>query len=155
MRIRILYLVSFLATAFLTAIISRKLIPFLKSKKMGQKILEIGPRWHKNKEGTPTMGGIAFIVAMIPVLILVMALGFYGNVTTNLGFAALVFGFALANGLIGVIDDLAKFSHGQNQGLTAIQKYLLQLLSTALSKRSKSGRPSRKTGVSAIRSTKF
>ena len=45
-----------------TVLISRKHIPIQKSRKMGQKILDIGPRWHKGKEGTPTMGGIAFIV---------------------------------------------------------------------------------------------
>ena len=46
----------------LTAVISHFLIPVLASRKMGQKILEIGPRWHKSKEGTPTMGGIAFLI---------------------------------------------------------------------------------------------
>ena len=45
-----------------TAVLLYYLIPFLKSKKVGQKILDIGPRWHKDKEGTPTMGGIAFLI---------------------------------------------------------------------------------------------
>ena len=44
-----------IAVFVLTVIILRFLIPKLKSIKMGQKILEIGPRWHKSKEGTPTM----------------------------------------------------------------------------------------------------
>ena len=53
----ILYISALILTFVITVVISHKLIPVLKSKKMGQKILEIGPRWHKSKEGTPTMGG--------------------------------------------------------------------------------------------------
>ena len=59
----ILFLLTLLLTLGGTVLISRRLIPFLKSKKMGQKILDIGPRWHKSKEGTPTMGGVACIAA--------------------------------------------------------------------------------------------
>jgi len=127
-----LYVAALMLTMLLTAGISRKLIPFLKSKKMGQKILEIGPRWHKNKEGTPTMGGIAFIVAICAVFAAVLGIGCYLGKIKECGFVLLVLGFALCNGLIGVVDDLAKFSHGQNQGLTAIQKYLLQLFAAGL-----------------------
>lgn len=132
MKIRILYLVALLVTTLVTAGISRKLIPFLKSKKMGQKILEIGPRWHKNKEGTPTMGGLAFIVAITVVFAAVLALDVAFCGAKNTGFAILVYLFALSNGLIGVVDDLAKFSHGQNKGLSAMQKYLLQLIAAGL-----------------------
>ena len=132
MKIRILYIVALLLTAILTAGISKKLIPFLKSKKMGQKILDIGPRWHKSKEGTPTMGGIAFIIAITVVFAGVLAASYFLGAIQYWGFSVLVYLFALANGLIGVVDDLAKFSKGQNQGLTAIQKYLLQLLASGL-----------------------
>ena len=132
MKIRILYIVALLFTAVITAGISKKLIPFLKSKKMGQKILDIGPRWHKSKEGTPTMGGIAFIIAITVVFACVLTVGLCVGAVKYFGFAVLVYLFALANGLIGVVDDLAKFSKGQNQGLTAIQKYLLQLLAAGL-----------------------
>ena len=59
----VFFVVLLLLTFCLTVLISRRLIPYLKSKKMKQKILEIGPRWHKSKEGTPTMGGLAFIAA--------------------------------------------------------------------------------------------
>lgn len=48
-----------LATFILTFIFSKKIIPVLKSHKMGQKILDIGPRWHKSKEGTPTMAELS------------------------------------------------------------------------------------------------
>ena len=49
----------------LTAVIERILIPILRAHKAGQKILDVGPRWHKSKEGTPIMGGIGFILAIL------------------------------------------------------------------------------------------
>ena len=55
------YLLTLILTTAVTAVILRFLIPYLKSRKLGQKILDIGPRWHKSKEGTPTMGGVMFI----------------------------------------------------------------------------------------------
>ena len=124
----IFYGVTLLLTFGLTVLISRYLIPFLKSKKMGQKILDIGPRWHKNKEGTPTMGGLAFILATVITMIVILPLAVYFGAVNSLAKLLLVFGYALANGLIGIVDDTAKFKKGKNQGLTAGQKYLLQLL---------------------------
>ncbi len=53
----------------LTAVLGIFLIPFLKKLKYGQTIKEIGPSWHKNKQGTPTMGGIMFIVGIIAAVI--------------------------------------------------------------------------------------
>ncbi len=55
MEYKILFVIVLALTFAAAAVISRFLIPVLKSKKMGQRILEIGPRWHKSKEGTPTM----------------------------------------------------------------------------------------------------
>ena len=52
------FIVALAASLVITVIAERILIPILKSVKMEQKILEIGPRWHKSKENTPTMGGI-------------------------------------------------------------------------------------------------
>ena len=61
-----LYTLIALFFSFLcTTLASRKIIPKLRSMKMGQKILDIGPRWHKNKEGTPTMGGIVFLLTTV------------------------------------------------------------------------------------------
>lgn len=118
-----------LALTFIaTVLILRRLIPFLKSKKMGQHILEIGPRWHKNKEGTPTMGGLSFIIASA---IAVCAATVYISVRRSFGDAlplVITYGYALISGLIGMIDDSAKLRKAQNEGLTAPQKYLLQLI---------------------------
>ena len=127
------FLITVIATLALTAIFSRILIPKLKSLKVGQKILDIGPRWHKNKEGTPTMGGLAFIGANIIVFSLaILGLTLFGKGVPNLWATIICFLFALSNGLIGIIDDRAKIFKKQNQGLTAPQKYLLQLVSAGL-----------------------
>ena len=127
-----LLLVSMVLTFILTVCILRPLIPFLKSKKMGQKILEIGPRWHKNKEGTPMMGGLSFIGASVAVLVAVMIFMALALELTPLLPAALVVGYGVLNALIGFIDDSAKLRKKQNEGLTARQKYLLQLAAAAL-----------------------
>jgi len=127
-----LYLSALVLTFVLTVCILRPLIPFLKSKKMGQKILEIGPRWHKNKEGTPMMGGLSFIGASAAVMLLVLIAGaFFGELTKLLPLAYVV-GYGILNALIGVIDDSAKLRKKQNEGLTSKQKYLLQLGAAAL-----------------------
>ena len=102
------------------------LIPRLRAMKMGQKILEIGPAWHAPKEGTPTMGGLAFLLSALP-------LGgvFYLIARNEYPFTALYpFLFALvytaASGAIGIIDDLTKLRHRRNEGLTPTQKLILQ-----------------------------
>ena len=132
MTTSILFIAALLVTFLVTVLVSRKLIPVLKSRKMGQKILEIGPRWHKSKEGTPTMGGIAFIAA-----ILLAGIAASVWIAVNDGIRAalpLLFTLALglAGGLIGCVDDLAKLRKKQNEGLTAPQKFLLQVLAAAL-----------------------
>ena len=125
----IVYFITALVISFAaTALILRRLIPILKSKKMGQKILDIGPRWHKSKEGTPTMGGISFIVAIIAVCAAHLIYGAVTHRNDNLAFAITTLIFALANGSIGIIDDRTKFAKGENEGLLSWQKYLLQLI---------------------------
>lgn len=111
----------------LTVIFSRMIIPVLKSRKMGQKILEIGPRWHKSKEGTPTMGGITFIFAMTAVMIAAITTltVIVGKVPVAL---TATFIYALFCGFIGCIDDSAKLRRKQNEGLTPIQKLILQIV---------------------------
>ncbi|MBQ8216272.1 MAG: phospho-N-acetylmuramoyl-pentapeptide-transferase [Clostridia bacterium] len=128
----ILFAATLVCTFGITVLILRFLIPYLKSKKLGQKILDIGPRWHKSKEGTPTMGGIAFICAITLVLFIVIPIAMHYGEAGNLTYILLAYGYALINGLIGIIDDRAKFKKGKNEGLTAGQKYLLQLLAACL-----------------------
>lgn len=128
----VLFLVALLVTFLGTVLISRRLIPYLKSKKMGQQILEIGPRWHKSKEGTPTMGGLAFIAAALVACAVICVIAAVEGYLTELVPYLSVLGYGVLNGLIGVIDDRAKLRKKQNEGLTAPQKYLLQLVAAAL-----------------------
>ena len=122
-----------LCTSFvLTVTFLRILIPKLRQLKCGQQILAIGPNWHSIKQGTPTMGGIAFVAA-----ILLLALAFFAYTTErehlkNGMLLILTLLFALANAIIGFIDDLAKLRHGKNEGLTPMQKLLLQTLVASL-----------------------
>lgn len=122
------FIICLILTFAVTVIILRKLIPYLKSKKMGQHILDIGPRWHRSKEGTPTMGGLSFIISSC-----VVGLGAFVYLCIRDGAAQhsayiLTLLYALMNGAIGMIDDRAKLKKAQNEGLTPPQKYLLQLL---------------------------
>ena len=93
------FIIVALVTFLLTVLVERYMIPVLKSRKVGQKILEIGPRWHKSKEGTPTMGGICFILAMVFVAAVAMIVSFDGAIP--LVFAL---GLGVANALIGFVD---------------------------------------------------
>ncbi len=112
----------------LTVLLLRRLIPLLKSMKAGQKILDIGPRWHKSKEGTPTMGGLAFIAAMAVVFGICFAVDrFAFPLFARPQKLALTFCMALLSGGIGVVDDLAKLRHKRNEGLTSGQKFFLQV----------------------------
>ncbi len=121
-----------IAVFLITVIAAKIIIPKLKSKKVGQKILDIGPRWHKSKEGTPTMGGITFIIAILAVSVVYLAVAGIRNGMDAILPVILTLGMALANGLIGLIDDYTKLVKKQNEGLTAKQKYLLQLLASAI-----------------------
>ena len=122
-----LYAACVLLVFALTVAALRVLIPKLRSMKMGQKILDIGPRWHKSKEGTPTMGGVAFAVPVTVVTALALAISTAAGIDIPIAPVLLTLLLAAGNGAIGVIDDLTKFKKKQNEGLTAPQKYALQL----------------------------
>ncbi|MBO5219865.1 MAG: phospho-N-acetylmuramoyl-pentapeptide-transferase [Clostridia bacterium] len=126
------FLAAMLATFGLTALIARFLIPKLKSMKLGQQILDIGPRWHKSKEGTPTMGGLSFIISALLVVAVLAVIMAVGGASEGLEKLIIVIVMATLNGAIGVVDDLTKFKNHRNEGLTASQKYLLQLVTAGL-----------------------
>ncbi|MCR5264667.1 MAG: phospho-N-acetylmuramoyl-pentapeptide-transferase [Clostridiales bacterium] len=117
---------GFIITAVITAVILRFLIPYLKSKKLGQKILDIGPRWHKSKEGTPTMGGVSFILASCPALCMIIFIMMNNGWSYRIAPLCITWLMAVAYGLTGLLDDRTKFAHHANEGLTAPQKYALQ-----------------------------
>ena len=116
-----------------TAVIGKFLIPFLHKLKYGQTILEIGPKWHKDKQGTPTMGGIMFIIGIVIATtagVLLYAINHGLDSVSRFVFVGLL--FALMNGGIGFIDDYVKVVKKRNLGLTAIQKLVLQFLAAAV-----------------------
>ncbi len=122
------FLTALVLTFVITAVSARILIPKLKSMKLGQQILDIGPRWHKSKEGTPTMGGISFIIASALTFVLIAVIMYKNGDSAGLEKSVIVMLMAIANGAVGVVDDLTKFKNHRNEGLTASQKYLLQLI---------------------------
>ena len=100
------------------------LIPLLKKIHLGQKISVFVGEAHRKKEGTPTMGGLIFIV---PTVISTLALILTDKVsyTSNLGIVLLVFiGYAC----IGFLDDFLSVRKGDNEGLTVYQKLIMQVL---------------------------
>lgn len=131
-----------LAGFLISAILGRFLIPYLHKLNFGQTILDIGPSWHKNKQGTPIMGGLMFIASITFVTIVSTIIYiFIGPNFINTYFAdipkesLLIFaglGLALANGLIGFIDDYTKVVKKRNLGLTASQKLILQFAVAAI-----------------------
>ena len=126
-RMLIEFFAMTLGVFFVTWLILRKLIPVLKSRKIGQKIYDIGPRWHKGKEGTPIMGGLGFIIAtLIGIAVISGVYLYFGRVEELLG-VWLTLALALLNGLIGFFDDYTKLIKKQNQGFLAWQKLLLHL----------------------------
>ena len=106
-----------------SAIAGRFLIPVLRRLKAGQSIREDGPTWHMTKQGTPTMGGIMFIVGIGVAIVAAGWQQMMQGVFTHI----YVYFFALAFGVIGYVDDYQKVKKKQNLGLTASQKFLLQL----------------------------
>ena len=119
-------IISLLVSFAVTAILGHYLIPALRRLKAGQSIKEIGPTWHMSKQGTPTMGGLMFIGG---ITVATVAAGWpymmQGEFTH-----LLVLAFALVFGAIGFVDDFQKVKHRRNTGLTAPQKFLLQLVAS-------------------------
>lgn len=107
----------------LSVVIGRFVVSELRKLKAGQEIRKDGPSWHAGKAGTPTMGGIMFIIGTG---VTIFVLGWPQMLRG--GFTHLyVYLFALIFGLIGFVDDYRKIRQHQNEGLTARQKFILQL----------------------------
>lgn len=128
-------IVSFAVTALLGFVV----IPYLRRLKFGQTILEEGPNWHKDKQGTPTMGGVMIVAGVL----LSMAVGFgYSHLTkgdyaaemsTPYNLTIVLAGIVMALCMcgIGFLDDYIKVVKKRNLGLTAKQKTFMQLLVSA------------------------
>ena len=114
------------------------LIPWLRKLKFGQTILDIGPAWHKSKQGTPVMGGIMFIISTIVSTVCILVIDYFmgGNlfasehVVPDSLKVKLVAGvvLSLGLGLVGFADDYIKVVKKRNLGLTEIQKTIPQVI---------------------------
>lgn len=118
-----MWALGFIISLLIGLIVGHFMIPILHKLKFGQSIREEGPKSHQAKQGTPTMGGILF---MITVVITLVVLGQFSGVT---GF---VVGSAFLFGGIGLADDAIKIVMHHNEGLTPKQKIVLQFVAAIL-----------------------
>ncbi len=117
-------LISAMVLAFLiSTAFGKYYIPWLHKQKAGQEIRDDGPTWHMAKSGTPTMGGVMFILA---VTVVCLTVGFPSMLRGQFVHIFVLL-FAIVFGLIGFLDDWEKVKKKQNLGLTARSKFLLQL----------------------------
>jgi len=118
------FAISLLLIAFfLTVLMLPRLIKYLHVLKFGQAIREEGPQSHMHKKGTPTMGGISFIVSIVISLIIAMILD-SGNIQYYILFIYTTISFSI----IGYIDDMLIVVKKKNDGLAPRKKLMLQIL---------------------------
>lgn len=125
--------VAALAALLVTAVSGFVIIPLLRRLKFGQTINEIGPSWHKDKQGIPTMGGFTFIIGSIagvlvgyPLLVSVIS----DTDPNAFGLLMLAIFTALAFGAVGFLDDYIKVVRKRNLGLHAWGKIVMQSVIT-------------------------
>ena len=119
------YLSLFPLCFCLCVLFERLLLPVLK-RLAQQPIYADGPRWHLKKSGTPTMGGLAFVLAISITSLLTVFFLYRHEKTKELLSLTLSLFFALANAFIGFFDDRTKLLRKENAGLTPWQKLVLQ-----------------------------
>lgn len=116
-------LVPFVSSFALSITAMPIVIGYFRTKQLGQTTRDEGPKWHEIKAGTPTMGGIVFLIASVAATILTGA-WFIGFTVEML---LLVF-ILLLFGLLGFLDDFIKVFRKRNLGLTSRQKLLGQIV---------------------------
>ena len=127
----VLYCLAIVIAAVITGLLGYFMVPFLHKIKFGQTIREVGPSWHKNKQGTPTMGGVMFIIgSSVAAVICIAFLWLNGGAETQLMLVKVVAGalMALGFGIVGFLDDYISIKKHRNLGLTEIQKLILQFI---------------------------
>ncbi|MFC4712534.1 phospho-N-acetylmuramoyl-pentapeptide-transferase [Planococcus dechangensis] len=123
-----MHIIGFVGALILTVVLMPLFIPLLKRMKFGQSIREEGPQSHMKKTGTPTMGGLVFLISIVVTVLLVAA--FNKQLTTQVVILLIVlFGY----GLIGFLDDFIKVVVKRNLGLTSLQKLIAQIIIAVLS----------------------
>ena len=121
------YITAFILALLFTTAFGRFYIPWLRKNTSGQGI-KSEVEWHQSKSGTPTMGGIMFILAS---LFVILTVGFE-DMLNGKYMHLFVFLFALVFGAIGFLDDWEKLKKKQNLGLSAKAKFLLQLAAAVI-----------------------
>ena len=127
----VLYCLAIVIAAVITGLLGYFMVPFLHKIKFGQTIREVGPSWHKNKQGTPTMGCIMFIIgSSVAAVICIAFLWLNGGAETQLMLVKVVAGalMAVGFGIVGFLDDYISIKKHRNLGLTEIQKLILQFI---------------------------
>ena len=139
MSMTVAIIISAIIAFGITAALGFVVIPWLRKLKFGQTILDIGPAWHKAKQGTPAMGGIMFMAGIIIAVAVsaILFVTFGGNLETDFSniikgreLVLIIAGVALAlgNGIVGFTDDFIKIKLKRNKGLSALQKTAGQLI---------------------------
>ena len=127
----VLYCLAIVISAVITGLLGYFMVPFLHKIKFGQTIREVGPSWHKNKQGTPTMGGLMFIIgSSVAAVICIAFLWLNGGAETQLMLVKVIAGalMAVGFGIVGFLDDYISIKKHRNLGLTEIQKLILQFI---------------------------
>ena len=126
-----MYCAAIVIAAVITGILGKFMIPFLHKLKFGQTIREEGPTWHAAKQGTPTMGGLMFLIGGYAAAIICIAfVWMHGGVENQLMVVKVVGGLLMALGFcfVGFMDDFISIRKKRNLGLTEIQKLVLQFV---------------------------
>ena len=118
------FAISLLLVAFfLTVLMLPRLIKYLHVLKFGQAIREEGPQSHMHKKGTPTMGGISFIISIVISLVIAVFLD-----SKNMQYYFLFSYTTISVSIIGYIDDMLIVVKKKNDGLAPRKKLMLQIL---------------------------
>lgn len=129
MNSMLLYAAAAVLSLGVTALLGKVMIPFLHRLKFGQTIREEGPTWHQRKSGTPTMGGLMFIIGIVLSVAVCLPV-YYALVMTETALVQVrvVAGLCMAvgYGVIGFLDDFISIRNHRNLGLTEWQKLILQ-----------------------------
>lgn len=115
--------ISLFLSFILTVALAPIMIPFLLKLKVGQTVRDDGPESHLKKNGTPTMGGLIFLIGFLGGSVI-----FSGRYSNTIPIILMTMGF----GIIGFIDDYIKVVLKRSLGLKPLQKIVLQLVVTAI-----------------------
>ncbi|MDE6751418.1 MAG: phospho-N-acetylmuramoyl-pentapeptide-transferase, partial [Eubacterium sp.] len=141
MNMSVVILISVVIAFGITAALGFVIIPWLRKLKFGQTILDIGPSWHKSKQGTPNMGGLMFIIGIVISVIVSAGIFVAQGESLETDFSAMVKNreniliaasvlLAVGCGIVGFLDDFIKIRFKRNKGLSAKQKSIGQMLIT-------------------------